>query len=166
VALVRVLFVCMGNICRSPTAEGVFRFMVEEVGLRQQVDVDSAGTSDYQMGDPPDRRAQLAAQRRGYDLSRLRARQVTQRDFATFDYILAMDKKNLADLKSIYPVNGQSQLSLFLDYSKRFPNKDVPDPYYGGTSGFEYVLDQVEDASRGLIDHLLANGIRPSTRAR
>ncbi len=153
--MIKVLFVCMGNICRSPTAEGVMRHMVEQMGLAKQIEVDSAGVSDYHEGDAPDRRAQVAAMRRGYDLSRLRARQVLQSDFLSFDYVLAMDKKNMADLRTLYPANGGAELRLFLDYSKRFPGHDVPDPYFGGPQGFEYVLDQVEDASQGLLQHLL-----------
>lgn len=136
--------------------------MVEQVGMARQIAVDSAGVSDYHEGDPPDRRAQQAALRRGYDLSTLRARQVSQRDFLQFDYVLAMDSKNLADLRTLYPSNGAAELNLFLAYSKKYPGRDVPDPYFGGTPGFEYVLDQVEDAAEGLLQHLLTRLRAPS----
>ncbi len=144
----------MGNICRSPTAEGVFRHVVEQAGLSMQIETDSAGTSDYQKGDPPDRRAQQAASKRGYDLSRLRARQVRPQDFLEFDHILAMDSKNLKDLKAIYPNNARAELSLLLDYARKAPVREVPDPYYGGVQGFELVLDLVEDAAHGFLQHL------------
>ena len=153
--MIRVLFVCMGNICRSPTAEGVFRHLVEESGLSMQIEVDSAGTSDYQKGDPPDRRAQQAAVKRGYDLSRLRARQVRPQDFHEFDHILAMDSKNLKDLNAIYPDGGRAEVSLFLNFASAAATKEVPDPYFGGVQGFEVVLDLVEDAARGFLQHLL-----------
>jgi protein-tyrosine phosphatase len=152
--MIRVLFVCMGNICRSPTAEGVFRHLVEEAGLSMQIETDSAGTSDYQKGDPPDRRAQQAAVKRGYDLSRLRARQVRPQDFHEFDHILAMDIKNLKDLKAIYPSGGRAEVALFLDYARTAGASEVPDPYYGGVQGFEAVLDLVEDAAHGFLQHL------------
>ena len=153
--MIKVLFVCMGNICRSPTAEGVFRHVVEEAGLSMQIEADSAGTSDYQKGDPPDKRAQQAAIRRGYSLSRLKARQVRPQDFHEFDHILAMDQKNLRDLKAIYPDGAQAQIALFLDYARTAQLKEVPDPYYGGASGFELVLDLVEDAAHGFLQHLI-----------
>jgi protein-tyrosine phosphatase len=153
--MIKVLFVCMGNICRSPTAEGVFRHLVEQAGLSMQIDADSAGTSDYQKGDPPDRRAQQVAVKRGYDLSRIRARQVRPQDFHEFDHILAMDSKNLKDLQAIYPDGARAEVSMFLDFSRNAPTRDVPDPYYGGVQGFEAVLDLVEDAARGFLQHLL-----------
>lgn len=153
--MIRVLFVCMGNICRSPTAEGVFRHVVDQAGLSMQIETDSAGTSDYQKGDPPDRRAQQAAGKRGYDLSRLRARQVRAQDFHEFDHILAMDTKNLKDLKAIYPNGARAEVSLFLEYARKSKIKEVPDPYYGGVQGFEMVLDLVEDAAHGFLQHLL-----------
>ncbi len=120
-----------------------------------QIETDSAGTSDYQKGDPPDRRAQQAAQRRGYNLSRIKARQVRPQDFHEFDHILAMDQKNLRDLKAIYPNGAQAQVSLFLDYAQKSKLKEVPDPYYGGSQGFELVLDLAEDAARGFLQHLI-----------
>ena len=153
--MIRVLFVCMGNICRSPTAEAVFRHMIEDAGLAMQIEVDSAGTSDYQDGDPPDRRAQTAASKRGYDMARLRARQVRPKDFLEFDYVLAMDKKNLADLNAIYPHGGRAEVNLFLQYANGIATKEVPDPYYGGLTGFETVLDLVEEGARGFLAHLL-----------
>ena len=154
--MVRVLFVCMGNICRSPTAEAVFRQIVEEAGLSMQIETDSAGTSDYQKGDPPDRRAQAAASKRGYyDMAKLRARQVRPKDFLEFDYVLAMDKKNLADLKGIYPGGARAEVGLFLQYARKSEVREVPDPYYGGALGFDTVLDLVEDGARGFLEHLL-----------
>lgn len=160
--MIKVLFVCMGNICRSPTAEGVFRHVVEEAGLSMQIEADSAGTSDYQKGDPPDKRAQQAAILRGYSLSRLKARQVRPEDFHEFDHILAMDQKNLRDLKAIYPDGAQAQIALFLDYARTAQLKEVPDPYYGGASGFELVLDLVEDAARGFLQHLIDQNRKPA----
>ncbi len=145
----------MGNICRSPTAEGVFRHVVEEAGLSMQIEIDSAGTSDYQKGDPPDKRAQQAALRRGYNLSRLKARQVRPQDFHEFDHILVMDAKNLRDLNAIYPDGAQAKISLMLEYARTSTLKEVPDPYYGGPQGFEMVLDLVEDAARGFLQHLI-----------
>ncbi len=153
--MIKVLFVCMGNICRSPTAEGVFRHVVDEAGLSMQIAADSAGTSDFQKGDPPDKRAQQAATRRGYNLSRLKARQVQPQDFHEFDHILVMDKKNLRDLNAIYPSGASAQISLFLDYADKSKLQEVPDPYYGGPQGFELVLDLVEDAAQGFLQHLI-----------
>lgn len=150
----RVLFVCMGNICRSPTAEGVFRQLAREAGLEEAVCIDSAGTHDYHVGKAPDERAQAAALRRGFDLSLLRARQVEERDFLEFDHILAMDRENLANLQRICPPGHRHKIRLFLSYSSRFAEREVPDPYYGGRQGFDHVLDLVEDASRGLLESL------------
>jgi protein-tyrosine phosphatase len=147
----KILFVCMGNICRSPTAEGVFRQTAEQSGLLDRLYIDSAGTHDYHVGRPPDSRAQTAASRRGYDLSSLRGRQVSPRDFDEFDYILAMDGDNLANLERICPREQRHKLHLFLEFSERFSGEEVPDPYYGGGRGFERVLDMVEDASHGLL---------------
>ena len=148
-----VLFVCMGNICRSPTAEGVFRHIVAEAGLSEWIFVDSAGTHAYHVGEPPDRRAQAAALRRGYMLDHIRARRVDEADFERFDYIIAMDQLNLVTLQERADEEHQRKMRLFLEYS-RSDQVDVPDPYYGGASGFERVLDLVEDASRGLLDQL------------
>lgn len=151
-----VLLVCMGNICRSPTAEGVLRRKAQERGMAHLLTIDSAGTHGYHVGEAPDGRAQTAAQGRGYDLSSLRARQVSERDFVQYDYILAMDRDNLANLKRRCPPEHQHKLHLFLAFSRSYPNLEVPDPYYGGRQGFDQVLDMVEDASLGLLDKLKA----------
>ena len=127
-----------------------------------QIEADSAGTSDYQKGDPPDKRAQQAAIRRGYNLSRLKARQVRPEDFLEFDHILVMDQKNMRDLKAIYPNGAQAQIALFLDFARTAQLKEVPDPYYGGASGFELVLDLVEDAARGFLQHLIDQNRKPA----
>ena len=148
-----VLFVCMGNICRSPTAEGVFRRHVVEAGLQEHIIVDSAGTHAYLVGSPPDRRAKSAAERRGISLGELRARRVSEADFERFDYIIAMDEDNVAHLKDEAPVQYHSKVRLFLEFSTG-EEREVPDPYYGGSSGFERVLDLVEEASRGLLETL------------
>jgi protein-tyrosine phosphatase len=152
----RVLFVCMGNICRSPTAEAVFRHQVETAGFEKEIYIDSAGTHDYHIGEPPDERAQRAATRRGYRTNGLRARQVNERDFEEFDYILAMDRANLAILRSECPPEHSHKLGLFMEYSERFSaeTREVPDPYFGGHQGFEHVLNLVEEAGRGLLDHI------------
>jgi protein-tyrosine phosphatase len=151
---IRVLFVCMGNICRSPTAEGVTRAMLSGHGLDEFVELDSAGTHGYHVGAPPDTRMQKAAARRGYDLSGLRARQVSTEDFSRFDLLLAMDRDNLHGLLEKCPVEHRAKLKLFLAYAPSEGVDEVPDPYYGGTAGFERVLDLVESAARGLIESL------------
>jgi protein-tyrosine phosphatase len=148
-----VLFVCMGNICRSPTAEGVFRHHVAEAGLDEGIAVDSAGTHAYHVGEPPDRRAMAAAERRGMSLEGIRARRVADEDFERFDYILAMDEDNYLRLQDQSPPEYHSKLRLFLEFSSA-GEREVPDPYYGGAAGFERVLDLVEDASRGLLETL------------
>jgi protein-tyrosine phosphatase len=148
---IKVLFVCMGNICRSPTAEGVFHRMVKEAGLTHEVEIDSAGTHAYHVGSSPDRRAQQAASNRGYDLSGLIGRQVADQDFTRFDYILAMDRDNLGNLLNRCPPDQRGKVKLFLEFSERFADREVPDPYYGGPQGFDAVLDMVEDAARGLL---------------
>lgn len=150
----RILFVCMGNICRSPTAEAVFRQLVEREGLSDYLQIDSAGTHDYHIGEAPDARTQRAAQQRGYDMSALRGRQVERADFLHFDYILAMDEANLAILRRMRPDNASGHLGLFLEFAERHMEREVPDPYYGGADGFERVLDMVEDAATGLLRHL------------
>jgi protein-tyrosine phosphatase len=149
--MTKVLFVCMGNICRSPTAEGVFRDKLKAAGLSAQYEIDSAGTHDYHIGKPPDARAQKAALERGYDLSDLRGRQVNAQDFEKFDYVLAMDQDNLAILLQACPNHLQHKVRRFLSFSQHFRDLDVPDPYYGGNAGFAQVLDMVEDAAEGLI---------------
>ena len=151
---ISVLFVCMGNICRSPTAEAVFRARVEEAGLARHILIDSAGTHDYHIGDPPDARAQRAALQRGYDMSALRGRQVDLPDFTRFDYVLAMDRANLAILQRLCPQAQRERLGLFLEYARQHDEREVPDPYYGGADGFERVLDMVEDAAEGLLAYI------------
>jgi len=153
---VSILLVCMGNICRSPLAEAVLRVMGERAGLGRRLEIDSAGTHGYHIGDAPDARACTVAQRRGYDLSPLRARQVNELDFIHFDHILAMDRENLRLLQRACPIEYRGKLCLFLEYAVNRNDKEVPDPYYGGASGFEQVLDLVEDASRGLLQSILA----------
>lgn len=148
-----VLFVCMGNICRSPTAEGVFRSYVEKSGLQDSVKIDSAGTHAYHSGEPSDSRAIAAAARRGFSLSEIRARRIEDEDFETFDYVIAMDIENLENLRARAGEQHQSKVSLFLEFSSA-DEIEVPDPYYGGAAGFERVLDLVEDASRGLLEML------------
>ena len=151
---IKVLFVCMGNICRSPTAEAVFGHYVEKAGLVEHIHIDSAGTHDYHIGDAPDARTQRAAKLRGYDMSKLRGRQVETGDFARFDYVLAMDEANLSILQRLRPHDAQSHLGLFLEFARRHGEREVPDPYYGGADGFERVLDMVEDAANGLLLHI------------
>lgn len=151
---ISVVFVCMGNICRSPTAEAVFRAKVEEAGLARQILIDSVGTHDYHIGDPPDLRTQRAASQRGYDLSNLRGRQVEVADFTRFDYVLAMDNANMAILYRLCPAQQRERLGLFLEYANSHREREVPDPYYGGEDGFERVLDMVEDAADGLLQHI------------
>jgi protein-tyrosine phosphatase len=150
-ATTSVLFVCLGNICRSPTAEGVFRAHSAGAGLSGNVHIDSAGTAAYHVGSAPDPRAQAAALRRGIDLSAQRARQVEASDFTRFDYLLAMDRENLANLEAICPPGQHDRIHLFLEFAVAPPVLEVPDPYYGSGDGFERVLDLVEAASEGLI---------------
>jgi protein-tyrosine phosphatase len=151
---ISVLFCCMGNICRSPTAEAVFRAKVEEAGLAQHITIDSVGTHDYHVGNPPDQRTQRAAMQRGYDMSMLRGRQVEVADFSRFDYVLAMDNANMAILFRLCPKEQRERLGLFLDYAQNHRQREVPDPYYGGDDGFERVLDMVEDGAEGLLQHI------------
>lgn len=152
---VRVLFVCLGNICRSPTAEVIVRDRLARSGLTESVAVDSAGTGSWHVGKSPDPRAQEAASGRGYSMEGLRARQVHPDDFHRFDYVLAMDSDNLADLELLRDdEGGAAELALFLDFDPGGRNRDVPDPYYGGDQGFAHVLDLVESAADGLIEHL------------
>jgi protein-tyrosine phosphatase len=151
-AMVKVLFVCMGNICRSPMAEGVFRRMLEGVGLAEKIYVDSAGTHSYHIGAPPDTRSQATALRRGVDLRSIRARQVTETDLVEFDYVLAMDRDNFEHLRVLCQnPELQRHVRLFLDFAPDLPEREVPDPYYGGSGGFERVMDLVEEAAQGLL---------------
>jgi protein-tyrosine phosphatase len=152
----RVLMVCLGNICRSPTAEGVLRSIAAREFPGLPVEVDSAGTANYHVGEPPDRRTVAAARRRGYDIASLRARQVRPADFAEFDYVLAMDRANLAEIEQLAPRSGSARLSLFLDFSPACGSDVVPDPYYGGSEDFERVLDLCEAGARGLLLSLAA----------
>lgn len=149
-----VLLVCTGNICRSPTAEGVFRHLAARRGVLDRLRVDSAGTHDYHVGEPPDARSVAHAARRGYDLAPLRARRVQTDDFERFELVLAMDRDNLAHLRSICPPGGEARLRLLMEFARRHAVDEVPDPYYGPADGFERVLDLIEDACDGLIDHL------------
>jgi protein-tyrosine phosphatase len=144
----------MGNICRSPTAQGVFRNLVEKKGLSHLISTDSAGTIDYHIGLAPDRRARETAVNRGLDISDLRARQAVAEDFLEFDYVLAMDQDNYADLRAICPAGYEEKLHLFLDFAPQLKISEVPDPYYGGPSGFERVFDLVEQASLGLLNRI------------
>lgn len=152
----KVLFVCLGNICRSPSAEGVFRRALEQAGLEQRITVDSCGIGDWHAGNPPDARAQAAAQRRGIDIGGLEARQFSRDDFQAFDYILPMDYGNLRDIRAMEPAEHGAHVELFLAFSGT-PQGEVPDPYYGGEQGFEDVLDMIEAASQGLIEHIEAS---------
>jgi protein-tyrosine phosphatase len=147
----RVLFVCLGNICRSPTAEGVLRRLAAQEAPGLRLEIDSAGTADYHSGGAPDSRSQRAALRRGIDISGLRARQVSKNDFAHFDLILAMDRNNLNELQAMRPGNSRATLQLFLDYAPELNSREVPDPYYRDAGAFEEVLDLTTAASRGLL---------------
>jgi len=152
---IRVLFVCTGNICRSPTAEAVLLRRVAVAGLADRIKVDSAGTHDYHVGDPPDPRAQAAAAKRGYDLSRLRGRQVIRRDFVEFDYVLAMDRQNLRSLAPLCPAEHARKLRLLMEFARGSTEREVPDPYYGRPEDFDWVLDLLEAGTEGLLQHLL-----------
>jgi len=151
---VRILFVCLGNICRSPTAEVVFRAVASREAPDFVLEIDSAGTAGYHVGELPDQRTRQAAARRGYDLSALRARVVEPRDYEYYDLILAMDRENLRALERRAPEHTRDRLRLFLEFAPETGISEVPDPYYGGPNGFEDVLDLIEAASRGLIQHL------------
>jgi protein-tyrosine phosphatase len=150
----RILFVCLGNICRSPTAEVVFRTIVAREAPELMLEVDSAGTAGYHIGEPPDPRTRQAAARRGYDLSTVRARIVEPHDFERFDLILAMDRENLSVLQRRAPSHARERVRLLLEFAPDEDTTDVPDPYYGGPNGFEKVLDLVEAAARGLLHHV------------
>ncbi len=150
-AVTRVLFVCTGNICRSPTAEGVFRAFVARAGLADRIEVDSAGTHGYHIGEPPDARAIAHAKRRGYDLSALRARRVAPADFERFDLVLACDRGHHGLLRRLADKAQHGRIAMFLDYAPELGIEEIPDPYYGDPRDFEHVLDIVERASQGLL---------------
>lgn len=158
----RVTFVCMGNICRSPTAHGVFRQRVRDAGLEAQVLVDSAGTHGYHVGAPPDARSQQHARRRGVDLSDLRARQLSGQDFEDADLLLVMDADNLAEARRRCPPQHRHKLQLLTEHCRTLTGTEVPDPYYGGEGGFERVLDLIEDACAGLLDQVRSELLRRS----
>ncbi|MDD2884838.1 MAG: low molecular weight phosphotyrosine protein phosphatase, partial [Dechloromonas sp.] len=150
----RILLVCMGNICRSPTAEAVLRKFIYSNGLGDFVEVDSAGTHGYHVGEAPDTRTQRSAASRGYNLSQLRARKVARQDLDYFDLVLAMDRSNLDNLQRLARPDQLAKIQLFMAFSQQFDDDEVPDPYYGLGHGFDLVLDMVEDAAKGLIDHI------------
>jgi protein-tyrosine phosphatase len=158
--MIKVLFVCLGNICRSPTAEGVFRRLVQEQNLADYISTDSAGTHAYHIGEPPDPRAQAAAGRRGVDISMLRGRQAAAQDIEGFHYILAMDRENLGNLLTICPPGLEHKIKLFLEFAPHRPEKEVPDPYFGGPGGFDRVLDMIEEAAAGLLDDIRKNHLK------
>lgn len=160
--MVRVLFVCLGNICRSPTADGIFRKMVADAGLVGEIESDSAGTSDYHAGDPPDPRATAAARKRGIDLSPMRARMLEPEDLENFDIVLTMDKMVHRSVASLQRAHRKSKadVRLFLEHAPHLGVSEVPDPYLGGADGFEHVLDLVEEASEGLLEHIKKNHLR------
>jgi protein-tyrosine phosphatase len=153
---IAVLVVCTGNICRSPTGEGVLWHKAKERGIDDRVRVSSAGTHDYHVGDPPDSRTLRHAAKRGYDFSSQRASQISREDFDKFDYILAMDRSHLRILRSMQPAGSKAKLGLFLEASARWKGEDVPDPYYGGAEEFERVLDMVEEAADRWLDRFEA----------
>ena len=155
---INVLFVCMGNICRSPSAEGVFHKLLADEKLHERFSIDSAGTHAYHTNEAPDLRSQKAAKERGIDLSKQRARKVIMGDFEDYDHVLAMDEDNLAIMRESCPEEHQHKLKLFLDYAPHVKAREVPDPYYGGTYGFETVLDLVEEASTGFLASLRTSG--------
>ena len=154
---IRVLMVCLGNICRSPTAEAMLRSKVHAAGLDDRIEVDSAGTADYHVDSPPDRRAVAHGEKRGLEMRHLRGRQVSREDFERFDFILAMDEDNLADLQRLRPPGSRAKVALLMSYAPRAGSRVVPDPYYGAADGFEAVLDLVEAAADGFIASVLSN---------
>lgn len=160
----RLLFVCLGNICRSPMAEGVFRSVAAEEGVLDRFEIDSAGLGNWHVGQAPDNRAQHAARNRGVDISGQSARQVTKADFARFDLLLAMDSANLDELTRLAPRAARHKVRPFLDFAPHAATKDVPDPFFGGSAGFDHALDLIEAASRGLLADLLSAEARPAKK--
>lgn len=156
---VSVLFVCMGNICRSPTAEGVFCHVVKQRNMQDVIKVDSAGTHAYHIGESPDSRSQATAKSRGVDLSAQSARKIEAVDFERFDYVIAMDRSNYENLKALATVEQQEKLYLFMEFSSAWDNTEVPDPYYGGGDGFKNVFDMVQSASEGLLETIIKNNL-------
>jgi protein-tyrosine phosphatase len=152
--MIRVLFVCLGNICRSPMAAGAFRRLAEEAGLAGQIVIDAAGTHDYQIGSPPDARAQAAAARRGIDISAFRGRQVAVEDFYRFDYLLAMDRQNAANLRAICPGGHEHKVRLLLEFARGRPEREIPDPYSGPDGLFDSVFEMIEEAAQGLLEEV------------
>ncbi len=159
--MTRILFVCLGNICRSPMAEGVFRRVAEDEGVLHLFEIDSAGLGDWHIGQAPDIRAQDAARNRGIDISGQSARQVRHDDYARYDLLLAMDETNYQELVQLAPSDARHKIRRFLDFAPQVPTKDVPDPFYGGPEGFDHALDLIEQAARGLLAHLLDDATAP-----
>jgi low molecular weight protein-tyrosine phosphatase len=157
----RILFVCLGNICRSPMAEGVFRRIAEEEGVLNLFEIDSAGLGHWHIGQAPDVRAQSAARDRGIDISGQSARQVSEDDYDRFDLLLAMDRENYQDLVQLAPRDARAKVRHFLDYAPQARTKDVPDPFFGGPEGFDHALDLIEQAARGLLADRLSEATRP-----
>jgi protein-tyrosine phosphatase len=163
--MVKVLFVCLGNICRSPMAEGVFRYAVQAQGLERHIFIDSAGTHAYHLGEPPDPRAQTTAARYGADISGLRGRQATARDMEEFHYVLAMDRENLTNLQRLCPPELRHKPRLFLQFAADCTEDEVPDPYFGGMSGFDRVLDLIRAASEGLLAEIQREHLQSRRKA-
>jgi protein-tyrosine phosphatase len=160
----RILFVCLGNICRSPMAEGVFRRVAEEQGVLHLFEIDSAGLGHWHVGQPPDLRAQNAARNRGVDISGQSARQVKHGDFARFDLVLAMDEENYQELVQLAPSDARHKIRLFLDFAPQATTTDVPDPFFGGPEGFDHAFDLIDQAARGLLAALLTDAAAPMKR--
>jgi protein-tyrosine phosphatase len=160
----RLLFVCLGNICRSPMAEGVFRRVAEQEGVLDLFEIDSAGLGDWHVGQAPDTRAQAAAQDRGIDISDQSARQIAPGDYDRFDLLLAMDGSNYQELLQLAPRDARHKIRRFLDFAPHVGTKDVPDPFYGGSEGFDHALDLIEQAARGLLAELLSATSKPAKR--
>ncbi|MEE3045173.1 MAG: low molecular weight protein-tyrosine-phosphatase [Pseudomonadota bacterium] len=152
--MIKVLFVCTGNICRSPTADGVFRKIVDQAGLSDQIGIDSCGLSAYHVGELPDPRSREMAESRGYDLNDIRSRKIKPSDYIQFDYILAMDDGHLRDMRRQAPSEHQHRIELFLDYHPEMAGQSVPDPYYGGSNGFVRVFEMIEETSNNLLSHI------------